>query len=509
MLTNRRGFAWLALILGTGCAAPGTASSGLAPRPVSLSPEPVCHACFWAHIEPGQRELAVEVLGARTPADPLIRADLQLIVARIAEDAPAACAARAAFAELAGTERDRDRRLLALETVAFMAEECGGDPRAEFRRAAAAAREAGQGWKAGVYAQLAAGTFRPLWTLPDIERALTVPDGATGYVLGTSTIHVAAGDTVVTQVERVARDWLSYLHDYDFRPQLDGAAALDYHEGARVRDLVAGGIHVLRPATGVLAIRLGDRWYAADGEGVFRFEVLPDKVQYPATRAWGGVALLVDTHGIASLVEPALRLGADLVVGCGDDAGKVAAAYALAQRGVAVYMPTDDFAADLIGYRGAGVLVGSAPVRPAPGGGATIGDRPVAFRFDEPIVVQRAPTLHGATRYYNAPAKYFARLAELLPLQLDFVDVEEGGQSDRIVARARTTGAQAIALRVWNDQDYAPVRDWLAESPGHRAVLLHSVVYPPGRRIFDEFPAQTTFADARPVFLVERAAVRE
>ncbi|HSJ15337.1 MAG TPA: hypothetical protein VK939_13025 [Longimicrobiales bacterium] len=507
MSPHRSGWVFLVLAIGTGCAAPGRPPAGphrLPPRPVSVASTPVCHDCFWTHLPPGQRAEAIAVLGARTPADPLVLADVRLMTARIAGDAAAACAARAAFAELAGAERDPPRRLLASETVAFMAAECGDAPAPRFREAAAAARAAAQDWKAGVYEQLAAGTFRPRWSLAEVRRELRVPAGATGYVLGASAIRVSAADTIVTQVERIARDWLSYQYDHDFRRNFAGGTALDYHEGARVRDLHAAGAGNVRVASGTLAIQVGTRWYAPDGDGVFRFAVLPDKVQYPTTRAWNGVALLVDTHGIAPLVEPALRLGARLVIGCGDDAGKVAAAFALAESGRNVYLPTDDFAAELIGYVAPGVIVGSAPVRPHPEGGALIGDRPVAFAFDEPIVVQRAPELHGALRYYGAPARYFERLAEVLPLRVEYVDVDDAGQAARITARAAAIGARAIALRVWNEADGDAVRAWLAASPDHRAVLLHSVVYPAGHRLFEEFPRQTTFADARPVFTPAR-----
>ena len=97
-------------------------------------------------------------------------------------------------------------------------------------------------------------------------------------------------------------------------------------------------------ACGVLVVHApGGRWLAADGAGVFRFEVLPDKIQYPTTRGRQGLALLVDTHGVSALVEPALRLGASLVVACGDYPAKMQGAFDLARHGVNVYFPTDLF----------------------------------------------------------------------------------------------------------------------------------------------------------------------
>jgi hypothetical protein len=57
---------------------------------------------------------------------------------------------------------------------------------------------------------------------------------------------------------------------------------------------------------------------------------------------------------------------------------------------------------------------------------------------------------------------------------------------------------------VWNEDDYVAVRDWLASSREHRAVLFHSAPYPDGVRLYDEFPRQTTFGDTRPRFIRDR-----
>jgi hypothetical protein len=49
------------------------------------------------------------------------------------------------------------------------------------------------------------------------------------------------------------------------------------------------------------------------------------------------------------------------------------------------------------------------------------------------------------------------------------------------------------------------IRNWRIShlpkaSSRHRAVLLHTAPYPAGYALFAAFPAQTTFADPRPVF---------
>ena len=241
---------------------------------------------------------------------------------------------------------------------------------------------------------------------------------------------------------------------------------------------------------------------------------------------------------------------------CGDAASKMEAAVHLARAGVDVYFPCDRFVGDVVGHDGRGVLIGSAPVD-VDGGVAVIGNRPVEFRVDETVVVQSTP-LSGRNQYYDAPARYFRRLAELAPVRFDVVEVDGPGQSGRVVERARElgagypptprplvlagvfcatvtvavgwefaehlldrwlgsrlqasqadtmldlllgmVGAAAIGVRVETAADAEPVRSWLAESESHRAVLFHSAPYPAGVALFDEFPERTTFGDPRPVF---------
>jgi hypothetical protein len=252
------------------------------------------------------------------------------------------------------------------------------------------------------------------------------------------------------------------------------------------------------PLTGALAVHRDGRWLAADGDGVFRFEVLDDKIQYPTTLSHGELALLVDTHGISALDQLARREGVSLVVGCGDSTGKMEAAFDLARAGIDVWFPCDRFVADLLGYDAPGVLIGSAPVR-REGNRAVIGDRPIRFEASEIFVVQDFAG-NGPMRYYDAPARYFRALAALVPLKIDYVAVDDAGQSARIVDRAEALAADAIGVRVQSPEDAAPVRAWLAASPRHRAVLFHTAPYPAGYALFGEFPRQTTFGDARPQF---------
>jgi hypothetical protein len=461
----------------------------------------VCRACFWDYQPQSLKKELIEVYGGRRYEDPLLEAERQMLLATVTEDRRALCRARTAFARLGGTETVADpaRALIVAETLAFTAGSCGADPAPAFLDAAAKARTASAPVKASVYSQLAAGDFAPRIGDAVIERKLDVPDNPKGFVLGLSKIVVDAGTRVGAQVERTVRDWLSYqmLWDGVDRP-VAREALLTWHEGARLRDLVDTVDVKVFPLTGALAVRSGGRWLAADGDGVFRYEVLDDKIQYPTTLAYENVALILDTHGISALVEPAQRERVSLVVGCGDSVGKMNAAFDLARHGVHVWFPCDRFAGEILGYDASGTLIGSAPVRRV-GDHAVIGDRPIRFEVAEIFVVEDFPG-SGPMRYYDAPARYFRALSAHLPLRVDYVVVDDAGQSSRIVGRAETLKAAAIGVRVQTEDDAAPVRAWLAASPGHRAVLFHTAPYAAGYALFGEFPEQTTFADARPSF---------
>lgn len=474
-----------------GCAATGRHSVKAPPT------SPICFSCFWDTQPPGLRDELISVYADRRYDDPLAEAERRLILGRTKPDPALVCEAHGIFA--GADESDPSRRLLAAESAAFLAAGCGGGVGEEFRAAAIAAREAGERLKAEVYRAIAAGRFRPRDGKQEIGRSFEIPEGTAGYVLGASSIFVPEGANVVVQSERTVRDWLSYQlgDDLSSRP-VEREAIVDWHEGARLRDLMAATSIEAHPVRGTLAIREGERWLAPDEEGIFRFEVLPDKLQYPSTRVHGDLALILDTHGVSAVAGEGSRSQADLVVACGDTPAKMEAAYRLASSGVAVWFPCDRFVGDVLFHDGRGVLLGSAPVRGVDGG-AIVGDTPVAFRLDERIVVEDS-TARGVSQYHDAAARYFRRLSRRVPLRLDYRMVGGPGESATLVDRARATGATAIALRVATPEDAAAVRAWLAESPSHRAVLFHSAPYPAGIGLFRDFPGQTTFGDPRPVW---------
>ena len=462
---------------------------------VKAPPPSVCASCFWDHQPAGFREELVRFYRTLELDDPLLAAERDRLLARVAGDAAGICTARDRFAALAGSEVATERRLFAAESAAFDAAACGVEPSPAFERAASLAGPA----KAAIYRAVARGTFRARFGPASIETRLKAPGGTAAYVLGRSAIRVEAGEVVIAQSDRTVRDWLSYQLRWPFDDDpVRRDALIGWHEGARLTDLLDAVDVRVFPATGVLAAFHDGRWLAPDAEGVFRFEVLEDKVQYPTTRVHDRLALLVDTHGVSSLVEAASRRNAGLVVACGDHPEKMKGALALAKSGRDVWFPCDRFVGDVLGYEAPGVLLGSAPVR-REGDHAVIGGRPVRFDVAETVVVEDAAP-RGNLRYYDAAARYFRTLAKVLPLKLEVVEVDGPGQASRVVERALALGAKAIAIRVETEQDAAPVRDWLSGSPERRAVLFHTAPYAPGYALFGEFPGRTTFGDPKPTF---------
>ena len=144
-------------------------------------------------------------------------------------------------------------------------------------------------------------------------------------------------------------------------------------------------------------------------------------------------------------------------------------------------------------------IIGSAPISKT-SEGAVIGNHPVTIYLDEVVVAQNSDRIEGGLdQYCDAPWQYFVSLMEVFKLELNLVEViAYAGEAGKVVDQARALNAQVIAVRVWNEDDYRPVAAWLSENPAHRAVLLHSVAYDWGARLFAEFPSQTTFGDLTP-----------
>lgn len=457
-----------------------------------------CVSCFWAFQPAGLRDDLAEHYRGLEISDALLAAERDLLVARLDGDVEGVCRARRGFAAVAKSDVDPERRAFALESAAFLAGPCGADAERVFSALEEAMDERDERWRERLYASVARGRPRPRFGEAPRWPEVDAPSNAAAVVIGESEIVVTGETRIGGQVERIARDWLSSrFHDDGVGP---AEALVPWHEGHQVAQLVeATGAEVVALGR-ALAAHTGGRWFGADEDGVFRFEILPDKLDYPTTRAHGGLALLADTHGLSAIVEPALAAQVDLAVGCGDSEGKMQAALHLAERGVDVYFPCDRFVGRIVGYDAPGTLLGSAPITTGDDGRARIGGRPLTLWRDETVIVERARN-EGDLRYYDAPLRYFRSLARAFPMRIRSVRVDAAGQSARVVDSAYANNADVIAVRIATPEDAAPVIAWLAASSEHRAVLFHSASYPAGREVFERFPKQTTFGDPKPRFV--------
>jgi hypothetical protein len=467
------------------------------PGRVAPAAPPVCYSCFWEGYDPALREQVIDYYRQLETPDPFLQADTGYILWR-ARGNPN-CDARALYRKAADQTRDAYRRLQALAALGFSGPECGWDSASELGEAATAAHNAGLPNLAQLLRRAGEKDLQPSRELLEIRARLAAPAGAQTLILGASAIELKPGARLGVQVDRAARDWLSFQMRWDLTGEPAPALVLvDYHEGRLVKTILGVAPVEVYPLAGALAARLSEKWYAADETGAFRFELLNDKLEYPTTHTAGELAWLLDTHGLSALAAQAVERQMHLVVGSADAPGDALAAYYLAQKGIHAVFPGDRFQGLLVGYEGEGVLLGTAPVK-REGDRALVGGQPVRFSLKEIIVAQDSQAPLPAA-YYDAPARYFRRLNEFVPLAVEYVPVDGSNQIERVLNRAAQLRATAVGVRVATNYEYDRLRDWLRRSPSNRAVLFHSGLYPYAQPLFDEFPRQVTFGDLRPRF---------
>ncbi len=455
-----------------------------------------CYSCVWDGYGAKVRNDAIEFYRQYRSPDPLVMADAQYILWRASNNPN--CDARKQYRTIA-KDADAQRRYVALAVLGMGAGECGEDGSSDLRAAARAAKEIGRSAEATLLEAAATHELRPQVEPTEIRTALTPPAGAKTIILGASRIEVPAGMRIGTQVDRVARDWVSYQMKWDFTQKpLAAEQLIPYHEGALLKEVARRGRVEIFPLTGTPIARANAQWYAPDEQGRFRFAVLEDKVQYPTTHQSGEVGWIEDTHGISVLVAPALESKVQLVVGCGDSEGKAKAADYLSQRGVPVVFPGDRYQDLLLGYTGSGTLIGTAPVKQE-NGATIIGGQPVRFALDETIVVEDT-NRPFPMQYYDAPARYFRKLNSFVRLKLDYVLVDGPDEMGKVLNRAKEKRANAVAVRITTLNEAVRLRDWLDHDPRRRAILFHSGLYPYAQPLFRDYPRQVTFGDLRPKF---------
>ncbi|MBW3018861.1 hypothetical protein KY329_01585 [Candidatus Woesearchaeota archaeon] len=448
-------------------------------------------------------------------ADPFARADAMLMLGRITKNRTLICGSLAVYDEV----HSSDPEVMALVYETSAAVGCGRNRKAFLAAAASEWKKAGNEFRASLDKSLSTGFVPEL--VFDANATTSNATVITGYntpilpkpfsnvskiTMGGTEIIVGSEDLLLTQVDRVHRDWLGGQFANPFDAPLKVVFSeknyynaselredIGWHEGARTKELVDHGISYAVGA-GTLVARNGDRWFAVDDKGVFRFEVPVDKLYYPTTRfLHENLAVIMDTHGVNMLVEQAIRKHADFVMGCCDHPGKIYAAKYLSDHGIPVVCLTDKYVYLLLGHNA--TVLGSPPFSFG-SNYVKIGGRPISITADDKVLAMNASDKTYALWYYQTPASYFSLIGGL---DVDYFTIDDYNEMGGFIDYARSINATVIAVRVYNKNDYAAVKGWLEEDEAHQAVLFHSAAYPYGQVLFGEFPFQTTFDDPNPV----------
>jgi hypothetical protein len=448
---------------------------------------------------------------------PFAKGDIILTLGRVLKNDSLICDSLK-FYDAVKSESNEERAVI-YETIASIG--CGRNRREYLLKASTLWKQEGNMFRSKLDERLALNqqikfeyNLSPLEVIPDF------PKDAEKVVIGASKRVITADDVLVSQVDRVNRDWLSYqlffspfyradrldlLTEYELdREQLLSVFSekdtlnksqlfpdLGWHEGARIKELRQVGFSHYT-GSGTVVVKIDEKWYAPDENGVFRFEIPWDKVSYPTNRFLReDVVVIVDTHGISMLVEQAIRYNASLVIGCGDHPGKSKAAKYLGEKGITVISFTDKYYPLLLGVNSS--IFGNPPFLYT-GYTDIIGDRPIEFSLDETFVVSDVNNKKKYSfSYYDTPARYFRILQKHYPLDVHFIGIGEFYELHKVIDKARDVKSHAIGVRVFSQDDYYAVREWLNEDEDNRAILFHSMSYPYGYKIMKEFPEQITF----------------
>ncbi len=462
----------------------------------------------------------MEQITRNEKADPFARGDATLIAGRLEGNSSKICESLNFYDQV--KSKNHEEMALIYETSASLG--CGRNRAAFLRVASKEWRLAGNTYRAELLEKLARGA-RPRINFDEqaVEANTTVITGykspilpkltknASIVIIGNTTILLNSTSTIVSQDDRVYRDWLGGQMANPYGPEIlvtfserltynqtELLPEIGWHEGARIRELKKINLtHI--PAVGTLVAKKGNRWFAADENGTFRFEVPKDKLQYPTTRFLRrDLAVIIDTHGVNMMVEQAVRYNATAVVSDCDHPGKVYAAEHLSKRGIAVICIPDKYVYLALGHDLK--LTGSPPIT-IHGNKAIIGNRPIKITTKDRIMAINATEDAYALWYYQTPASYMSELSKAIPLNITYVTLNEFGQMKKVTEKARETNATVLATRVFNSQDYEAVKEWLDEDETRKVILFHSASYPYGQKIFREYPNQSSFDDPNPILI--------
>jgi hypothetical protein len=283
-------------------------------------------------------------------------------------------------------------------------------------------------------------------------------------------------------------------------------ADIGWHEGGRIQELERIGL-THKVATGTLVARNGNRWFAVDNNGTFRFEVPIDKISYPTTRFLRrDLAVIIDTHGMNMMVEQAIRSNATAVIACCDHPGKIYAAEYLSKHNITSICYPDKYLYLALGHD---INALGSPPQSTDSSKAVLGNRPMKITLKDRIVAANSTDTAYALWYYQTPASYFDALSKAIPLDITYVRIDDFGQMSRIVEKARAISANIIAARVFNSDDYKAIKSWLDEDTKRKVILFHSAPYPYGQKIFNEYTTRSSFDDPNPILESRKSEISD
>jgi len=431
------------------------------------------------------------------------KAEIYLVLGRLTNNESLICKSIEFFEKI--HPKNLEEKALLFEIIASI--NCGLNPKNHFLRASRIWSQLGNKFRAKLDQKLAFDEpvkFElSIYPLPKINKT------AENITIGKSYFILNSSDVLVSQADRVTRDWLTYqfqspysddlltvFSEKFYLPESELLPEIGWHEGARIKEFKQINL-AHKIASGTIVVKINNSWYAPDEKGIFRFEVPLDKVMYPTTRFLReDIALVIDTHGINMLVEQTIRYKATAVIGCCDHVGKIRAAKYLSDKGIKVICLTDKYLPLLL-FSNATVL-GSPPITKKDNQ-FILGKRPIEINKNQKIIAINSTNNPYAIWYYQTPSLYFSILEKAIDLNVEYVQITDFNQMNKVISKAEEKSADIIAVRIFNSNDYTVVKKWLEANPKHKAILFHSISYPYGYKLFKEFPEQTSFDDINPI----------
>lgn len=445
------------------------------------------------------------------------KADILLILGRITENESMICSALPHYDSAMESATDPAEKAIMAESIVSIG--CGRNRNAFLTLASGYWKENGAVYREEIDSKLAVNE-NPQLTFETSDVLVSAVNISTSnisaIIIGASNRTITARTMIVSQSDRVSRDWLSAqigsdMHNEEFLSVFSErftynsselAADIGWHEGARLAEIRSESNATVKPAYGTLVAKKDGKWYAPNENGIFMFEVPIDKLSYPTTRFLSeNLAVIVDTHGINMLVDQAVRNNATVVVGCCDYPGKIKAVKYLSDKfGISTicftdkYLPTELL--QNVSALGSPPFIGDL-------GNVIVGARPLAFKKNQLIIVQNMSTDKYGISYYDTPTRYFFLLQNITSdfFNITYVTNTDHNQVDEVISTAKSLNAHAVAVRVFNSYDYGYLSEWLNDSPENKAILFHSESYPYGYLLFANYPTQTTFDDINPLFV--------